>query len=78
MSVDIIDKLFFFSGGGVELLTHGGQIKLTNTLESRLELLYSQVRFTLFKLIAISFLFQMLPEFRTTLFGPNPSRHFMD
>lgn len=50
------------SCGGVDLLAKGGKIKLTNTLESRLELLSGQ----------------MLPDIRTMLFGANPSRHFKD
>lgn len=48
--------------GGVEALAQRGKIKISNTLESRLDLLSNQ----------------MLPELRTTLFGPNPSRKFFD
>ncbi|XP_064396505.1 V-type proton ATPase subunit E-like [Halichondria panicea] len=47
---------------GVEVLAHDGKIKVVNTLDSRLEQLARQ----------------MMPEIRTTLFGANPSRHFMD
>ena len=32
-----------FRCGGIEMYAHGGKIKLTNTLESRLELLSGQV-----------------------------------
>merc|ERR1712002_428870 len=46
--------------GGVELLTKGNRIKISNTLEARLEMLAQQ----------------MLPEIRTMLFGPNPNRKF--
>ncbi|CAI8023962.1 V-type proton ATPase subunit E 1 [Geodia barretti] len=48
--------------GGVELFVRAGKIKCTNTLESRLELMGTQ----------------MMPEIRTGLYGVNPSRHFMD
>lgn len=47
--------------GGLELLAKGGRIRVTNTLESRLDLMSRQ----------------MLPEIRETLFGANPVRkHF--
>lgn len=47
--------------GGLELLAKGGRIRVTNTLESRLELMSRQ----------------MLPEIRQMLFGANPARkHF--
>jgi len=47
--------------GGLELLAKGGRIRVTNTLESRLDLMSRQ----------------MLPEIRQTLFGANPARkHF--
>jgi len=48
--------------GGVEILAHGGKIKVVNTLESRLELISQQ----------------MLPEIREALFGHNPNRKFAD
>jgi len=48
--------------GGVELVSQKGKIKISNTLESRLEF------------IAV----QMVPEIRTSLFGRNPNRRFMD
>jgi len=47
--------------GGLELLAKGGKIKVTNTLESRLDLMSRQ----------------MFPEVREALFGANPVRkHF--
>jgi V-type H+-transporting ATPase subunit E len=48
--------------GGIELTAKQGRIRVTNTLESRLELLSRQ----------------MLPEIRTTLFGANPARKFFE
>ncbi|KAM6937372.1 V-type proton ATPase subunit E 1a [Xenentodon cancila] len=48
--------------GGVEVYNDNGKIKVSNTLESRLELIAHQ----------------MMPEIRVNLFGANPSRKFMD
>lgn len=48
--------------GGVELYNGNGKIKVSNTLESRLELMAQQ----------------MQPEIRVALFGANPNRKFMD
>uniref|UniRef100_A0A8C6SHS0 ATPase H+ transporting V1 subunit E1a n=1 Tax=Neogobius melanostomus TaxID=47308 RepID=A0A8C6SHS0_9GOBI len=48
--------------GGVELYNDNGKIKVTNTLERRLELITHQ----------------MMPEIRVALFGANPNRKFMD
>jgi len=48
--------------GGVELLAHKGRIKITNTLESRLELIAQQ----------------LVPNIRNALFGRNPNRKFTD
>lgn len=48
--------------GGVELYNDNGKIKVTNTLERRLELITHQ----------------MIPEIRVALFGTNPNRRFMD
>lgn len=62
VTVNEVDFLPSDCSGGVELLAQAGKIKVTNTLESRLEMLSSQ----------------MMPEIRTILFGANPSRHFMD
>jgi len=60
-----IDSSNYLSGdcaGGIELTAKQGRIKVTNTLESRLDLLSRQ----------------MLPEIRTTLFGANPARKFFE
>ncbi|XP_026220975.1 V-type proton ATPase subunit E 1a [Anabas testudineus] len=48
--------------GGVEVYNDNGKIKVSNTLESRLELIAHQ----------------MMPEIREKLFGANPNRRFMD
>lgn len=48
--------------GGVEAYNDNGKIKVSNTLESRLELTAQQ----------------MMPEIRVNLFGANPNRKFMD
>lgn len=48
--------------GGVDLIAAKGRIKISNTLESRLELIAQQ----------------LLPEIRTALFGRNPNRKFTD
>lgn len=48
--------------GGIELLAQRGKIKISNTLESRLELIASQ----------------LVPEIRIALFGRNPNRKFND
>jgi len=48
--------------GGIELISQRGRIKIPNTLESRLEMIARQ----------------MIPEIRTTLFGPNINRKFKD
>jgi len=48
--------------GGVELYAQRGQLKVENTLDSRLDLMSQQ----------------MLPELREILFGPNPNRKFYD
>jgi len=48
--------------GGVELYAQKGQLKVENTLDSRLELMSQQ----------------MLPELREILFGQNPNRKFFD
>ncbi|XP_068209895.1 V-type proton ATPase subunit E [Palaemon carinicauda] len=46
--------------GGIELVTRGNRIKISNTLEARLDMLAQQ----------------MLPEIRQMLFGSNPNRKF--
>jgi len=48
--------------GGVEVVAQRGKIKVTNTLESRLELVAHQ----------------LLPEIRESLFGKNANRRFLD
>ncbi|XP_014856347.1 PREDICTED: V-type proton ATPase subunit E 1 isoform X1 [Poecilia mexicana] len=48
--------------GGVEVYNNNGKIKVSNTLESRLDLVAQQ----------------MMPEIRETLFGSNPNRRFLD
>lgn len=48
--------------GGVEVYNDNGKIKVSNTLERRLELIAHQ----------------MMPEIRVALFGANPNRKFTD
>ncbi|XP_051237550.1 V-type proton ATPase subunit E 1a [Dicentrarchus labrax] len=48
--------------GGVEVYNDNGKIKVSNTLESRIELIAQQ----------------MMPEIRANLFGANPNRKFTD
>jgi V-type H+-transporting ATPase subunit E len=48
--------------GGIEVSAQEGKIRVTNTLESRLELVAQQ----------------MMPEIREILFGKNPNRRFTD
>lgn len=48
--------------GGIELQAQNGRIKITNTLEARLELIAQQ----------------LIPEIRGALFGRNPNRKFAD
>lgn len=48
--------------GGIEIYNGDGKIKVSNTLESRLDLMAQQ----------------MMPEIRVSLFGANPNRKFMD
>uniref|UniRef100_A0A667YS17 ATPase H+ transporting V1 subunit E1b n=1 Tax=Myripristis murdjan TaxID=586833 RepID=A0A667YS17_9TELE len=60
-----IDQDNFLSpdiSGGIEIYNGDGKIKVSNTLESRLDLLAQQ----------------MMPEIRVALFGANPNRKFMD
>ena len=52
------EKLIFmycFRAGGVELYSMGGKIKVSNTIEARLSMIFNQI----------------LPEFREKLFGVN-------
>ncbi|XP_020790821.1 V-type proton ATPase subunit E 1a [Boleophthalmus pectinirostris] len=48
--------------GGVDVYNDNGKIKVSNTLERRLELITHQI----------------IPEIRVALFGVNPNRKFMD
>lgn len=48
--------------GGIELVAQRGRIKISNTLESRLDLIAQQ----------------LLPQIRNALFGRNPNRKFAD
>nr|XP_019959195.1 PREDICTED: V-type proton ATPase subunit E 1-like [Paralichthys olivaceus] len=65
-NIDVrIDQDRFLSSeicGGVEAYNDNGKIKVSNTLESRLELMAHQ----------------MMPEVRVNLFGANPNRKFTD
>ncbi|TDH09122.1 hypothetical protein EPR50_G00083440 [Perca flavescens] len=62
--VKIDPERFLPSGicGGVEVYNDNGKIKVSNTLENRLELMAQQ----------------MMPEIRENLFGANPNRKFTD
>ncbi|KAM6321539.1 V-type proton ATPase subunit E 1 isoform 2-T2 [Aegotheles albertisi] len=64
--VDVhIDQDNFLSeeiAGGVEIYNSDGKIKVSNTLESRLDLVAQQ----------------MMPEIRVALFGANANRKFLD
>jgi len=62
LDIDTSNYLSPDCAGGIELTAKQGRIKVTNTLESRLDLLSRQ----------------MLPEIRTTLFGANPARKFFE
>ncbi|CAH2276446.1 V-type proton ATPase subunit E 1 [Pelobates cultripes] len=60
-----IDEETFLSheiAGGIEMYNADGKIKVSNTLESRLDLIAQQ----------------MMPEIRVALFGANPNRKFLD
>jgi len=48
--------------GGVDLIAQKGRIKISNTLETRLDMIAMQ----------------MVPEIRTSLFGRNTNRRFTD
>lgn len=50
------------TNGGIDLLAQKGKIKISNTLESRLDLIASQ----------------LIPNIRIALFGRNPNRKFND
>ena len=51
-----------FSAGGVELFVMGGKIKVSNTIEARLTMIFNQI----------------LPEIREKLFGVNRNRKYRD
>jgi V-type H+-transporting ATPase subunit E len=53
---------FIFSAGGVEVYTTSLKIKVLNTLEARLDMLFRQ----------------MIPEIREKLFGKNENRKYDD
>uniref|UniRef100_A0A3B5MFA1 ATPase H+ transporting V1 subunit E1b n=1 Tax=Xiphophorus couchianus TaxID=32473 RepID=A0A3B5MFA1_9TELE len=60
-----IDQDNFLSpdvSGGIEIYNGNGKIKVSNTLESRLDLMAQQ----------------MMPEIRVAVFGANPNRKFLD
>ncbi|GLV43221.1 Vacuolar H[+]-ATPase 26kD subunit [Carabus blaptoides fortunei] len=62
LRVDMDSHLPADTCGGVELYAIRGKIKITNTLEARLELIAQQ----------------LVPQIRTALFGRNPNRRFTD
>lgn len=62
VSIDKNNFLASNSAGGVEVLAKAGKIRVSSTLESRLELIAGQI----------------IPQIRTALFGPNPNRKFFD
>lgn len=60
-----VDKESFLPAntcGGIDLIAQKGRIKISNTLETRLDMLARQ----------------MIPEIRTSLFGRNQNRRFTD
>ena len=62
---DIFSKLYILllcRAGGVELYGMGGKIKVTNTMEARLSIVFNQI----------------LPEIREKLFGANHNRRYHD
>uniref|UniRef100_A0A915PML4 V-type proton ATPase subunit E n=1 Tax=Setaria digitata TaxID=48799 RepID=A0A915PML4_9BILA len=60
--IDTSEYLSDESAGGVELLAKDGKIKVSSTLESRLDLIAAQI----------------VPQIRVALFGKNPNRRFFD
>uniref|UniRef100_A0A3P8RRT8 ATPase H+ transporting V1 subunit E1a n=1 Tax=Amphiprion percula TaxID=161767 RepID=A0A3P8RRT8_AMPPE len=56
------ERFLPLASAGVEVYNDNGKIKVSNTLESRLELMAQQ----------------MMPEIRVNLFGANPNRKFTD
>jgi V-type H+-transporting ATPase subunit E len=51
-----------FRAGGVELYAMNGKIKVSNTIEARLSMIFNQI----------------LPEIREKLFGVNQNRKYHD
>lgn len=62
VKIDQDNYLAADSCGGVDLLAAKGRIKVSNTLETRLELIAQQ----------------LVPDIRSALFGSNPNRKFND
>jgi len=62
IKIDQENYLAANSGGGIEALAQKGRIKISNTLETRLDMIARQ----------------MIPEIRTSLFGQNTNRRFTD
>ncbi|CAF5130137.1 unnamed protein product [Rotaria sp. Silwood1] len=64
IKITIDDKNFIAddSAGGVELYAMGGKIKVSNTIEARLSMIFNQI----------------LPEIREKLFGVNQNRKYHD
>jgi V-type H+-transporting ATPase subunit E len=59
---ELISCVFFYRAGGVELYAMGGKIKVSNTIEARLLMIFNQI----------------LPEIREKLFGVNQNRKYHD
>lgn len=62
MFIDNEHYLAADSAGGVEMIARAGKIRVSSTLESRLDLIAEQI----------------VPQVRTALFGPNPNRKYFD
>ncbi|CAF4143686.1 unnamed protein product, partial [Rotaria sordida] len=64
IKVTIDEKNFLAdeSAGGIELFAMGGKIKVSNTIEARLAMIFNQI----------------LPEIREKLFGVNQNRKYHD
>lgn len=62
VTVDQNDFLPADCAGGIELFAKGGKIRVSSTLESRLDLIAAK----------------MLPNLRNKLFGENKNRRFYD
>ena len=82
--VHVSDGLTKDCAGGFVMTAKNGKIRLDNTLEQRLKLLEEQVRIeihTVFSFSRVSLcawlIWQMLPEIRFALFGPNKHRKYV-